>query len=364
MKIETIICNVVLILFLGSVTSCHYNTELDNAQFTFEREIHLEGEEILGTEGFIWSLEVVDTLLVGWTRMSDYQYVICNLKDYTKIAEIGRLGEGPDEFDGSTYFSGQYDNINDSLYLWFFQPHRNGVFRVNLSQVLNKEKLAFDRKFKVRPHANLTLDVFYLNDSTIIGPQTNTAIDMKRFITYNPANHDITVMVDNFPKVENRNNDIDFIQFKYNHVYLNRFDVDEAKGKAVQAMRYFNRIDVFDFEGNNDLSIVEGPENPICDLDHFINNQNLYLCYQDLCLIENGIFASFCDDKTATEDEIRKGQIRVFDWKGNPKFLIHTPYNLDTFTIDENNGWLIGCCIEEDKKLRFNISSVLKELNS
>jgi len=71
--------------------------------------------------------------------------------------------------------------------------------------------------------------------------------DMNRIQIFNPETKTITKRVPLFPKIKiNRNvNNIDYIFYRYNVLFLSDFNMEPDKPKFSFSMHFFNRVDIF-----------------------------------------------------------------------------------------------------------------------
>lgn len=173
-----------------------------------------------------------------------------------------------------------------------------------------------------------------------------------------------------FPKVENNNYDLSFLFYRYNSLYISTFRMKPDKTKFASAMVMFNRIDIFDSEGNLENSIIEGEDFPEKTLDEYLKAKQENIDKINVKRYYQGSFVSdsyiYCLYYNQLQNEYSKNsipvEVRIFNWSGEPLCKIKVPDYLQSFTIDEKNGLMYGIALFDEKILIYDIKSILNEI--
>jgi hypothetical protein len=143
------------------------------------------------------------------------------------------------------------------------------------------------------------------------------------------------------------------------------------KTKFVSTMNMFNRIDIFDNDGNLINSIIDN-ENNISkrQINEYLSAKeeklkkvdvkNYYRCVYP----SNSFIYALYYNQLDSEYGIKSipTEIRIFNWQAEPVCEINVPDYLTTFTIDEKRGIMYGVAYFDEKILKYDISSILDEI--
>lgn len=339
-----------------------------NTYLNFDKKFTVKGEEILKKDIEVCNLNVIDTLLLAELRDDNYYFAVYNPKTLKLITKIARKGNGPNEFPGGLWYN-NFVKENNQIKIWVRGTNTYKLSQINVTESIDKNKTIVDKEFQLRPQSKF-FTVFYIDSAKVVGRSANTTPHMNRLQIYNPILDSIIKTVPVFPKIKNNNNDLDFLFYRYNSLYISILTMKPDRTKFASAMhRMFNRIDVFDSEGNLENSIIEGKEFPKRMIEEYLRakeedvDKNVKVYYQDAFASDSYIYCLYYNQ---LESEYAKKfiptEIRIFNWKGEPLCKIKVPDYLQSITIDEKNGIMYGVAYFNEKIFRYNIKSILDEI--
>ena len=113
--------------------------------------------------------------------------------------------------------------------------------------------------------------------------------------------------------------------------------------KIVSALQFFKRIDVFSPETEHLFSIEfdDSPDNP----EYYTNPDNpipntLILYFTLMHLSDNYIYLYNRNSSIDIETIVKKPEVLVFSWEGEPVARYQLDRRISSFSVDEKNGYL------------------------
>ncbi len=346
------------------IFSCHK----DYNKNTFDKFYEIKGEEIFNNDFEVFTLFAVDSILLVQLRENTYNFAVYNPKTLKCIYKFAKKGEGPDEF--SDYLLYEHYIIEDNqLKVWLYGINVNKVYLINISEGMSKNKTVIETVLRISPQQKFSR-LYVLDPNKIIGNNRNTTINMNRFVIYNPKNDSVIRTVEPFPPTKLESNDLAYIFYRYNYLYKSSFEMKPDKSKFVSAMEMFNRIDIFDNNGNFENSYID--ENNITErqIDVYLSEKEDILKTRTVKYYYRGAFASNNYIYTLYYNQLKSDyskksipvKIRIFNWKAEPICEIKVPDYLTSFTIDEKNGIMYGIAYYDEKILKYDIKPILDEI--
>jgi hypothetical protein len=144
------------------------------------------------------------------------------------------------------------------------------------------------------------------------------------------------------------------------------------KTKFASAMTMFNRVDIFDANGNLLNSYIDKDNisksqirNYLSSTEENLINLDVKNYYMDAWSTNDFIYTLYHNQKQA--DYSKKSipvKIRIFNWNAEPMCEINVPDYLTTFTVDEKNGIMYGGAYFDEKIFKYDISSILDEIKT
>lgn len=354
------------IILIFILSSCAYKRS--SSDFIFENEYTVEGAQILSEEFSINQLFAINNYLFGYQKTGQYFFKIYNIETLSEIGEICKRGKGPNEFP-SFLILNQYETCGIDLCIWVHDLNVGKLTKVNVKESLEKGETVVLNEIATKSQSSF-FNAFVIDSSLVVGRSTNSIIDMNRLQLYNPINDSIIRTIPLFPKIDvtRSNDDINFRMVKYNPLYVGSIGLKPDKTKIASAMTSFNRIDIFDVNGDLYKSIVEGPEIPEY-LKNYLNSDEdnsestLQYFYSSIFTSNNFIYALYIGQMLSEYGgKSIPTQLRIFDWEGNPLVRININDYLFSFTIDENRGLLFGVDYYNEKLLRYDIKRIIEKL--
>jgi len=357
-----------IICYLVSINS--FSQERND---TFRKNFEVNGVEILKENYEIMLVDAIDTFLLAKLRPNNnYYFELLNSKSLKHITYIGRVGEGKNDFATEIVYNGQYEKINDQLFIWVQELNRKRLYRINITKSIKNGKTFIDKEIKYSPEYMFS-QMFYIDSTNIIGASSNLDIKINRLLIINPQTNERIKVVKPFTIIKNDNNDINFLMYRYNMLYVAILALKPDKTKISSAMNMFNRLDIFDINGNILNSYIDKNENLNSSLirdylaakQQSINDINVKEYYIATTSTDSYIYTVYYNQlKSEYAKQSIPVEVRVFDWQSEPVCSIKVPDYLQYITIDEKNGIMYGVAYFDEKILKYDISSILDEIKT
>ncbi len=377
MKVSVLLF-VIIAVFGVSCTNSGSKEQQKIAPGSFDRVYSVTGKEILKDQYNILTLNVADSFLIATHRDSkDYYLTLYNAKTKEKIMDLLPKGKGPGEFSGGISYE-YFENENGQLYFWVWAYNSQKFIRINLTETINKNKTVVDRVLNIGIKDGLFANedfhnIFYIDSTKVVGRSSNLAFHINRFLSYNPVEGKIIKKVPPFPKVAYDSTKKDeghgFLMYRYNPLYLASFNMKPDKTKFSSAMNMFNRLDIFDADGNLVSSYVD--DNNISDklIKEYLSANEEHLkdvpvknYYEGSFVTDSFIYTLYHNKLQSDWKTSAPVQIRIFNWEAEPVCTIKIPDYLEYISVDEANGILYGNSFLDEKNLQYDISSILREI--
>ncbi len=323
----------------------------------FEFQKQLQGEEIFKNEFTTSKISVLGSVLLLKQTKKDTCFKVYNT-DLKYISGFGSIGDAPEQFLAPR-FDGQKDiSSKTETKLWINNRFKSKLFLVNLDSVIINNKISIEKEIKFNPSLNFTQNLLVMNDGIFIGNRSVDAIKPYWFRIYNSNDKKI---VDNnlIPNLENT----DLLNQSNWYMLLHTsLKAKPDNSKFVSAMSNFDRVGIFDKEGNL-LKEIVGKDYGVFDVKEHLKNGSLDLkmYYQGLFASNKYIYVLYYNQLSSEYSNSIPTEIRVFNWDGIPIYNLKIPDYLMNFSVDEVNGFIYGVDHFNEKILRYNIKSILNE---
>ena len=356
----------ILLLVLLLTISC---TNSSKSDLIFKLEYSLEGNQILLEDVNINQLFTIDNYLFGHQYKGEYYFKIFDIENLSEIGELCRRGNGPNEFPFYLMLNQHYTD-NSEVCIWVHDLTVGRLTKINVTQSLRDNETIVLREIPTRPQSAF-YNAFVIDSSLIVGRSTNSIINMNRLQLYNPIDDSIIRTISLFPKVDvnQSKDDINFTMLKYNPLFVSSIGLKPDKSKIASAMTSFNRVDIFDINGDVYKSIIEGPDVPDY-LKKYLNavednsESSLQYFYNSIFTSNNFIYALYVGQELSEYGQKPlPTQLRIFDWEGNPMAKINLNDYLINFTIDEDRGVMFGVDHYNEKLLQYDIKELVDALH-
>lgn len=296
------------------------------------------------------SLQIIDTLLLVQYQHANpsYYWDVYSLTNLKHLKSILRQGRGPNEVLFAHY-AGQYEIINDDLWMFFFDTTSAKFLKVNLSESIRSGNDIIEL---VSPIDREKFPYFAINDSTFI------------YCGYNPDKGYLGLMTENnfrkepvtIKKIYKDTTLEDFYKLSHSLYY-------NAKNKKLCVIPYYvNHIQIIDLEGDSDilLSTANSDNWPALQKENISESTIIY--YGSTRITEDYIFALYTNKKISEMENIpEETEIHIFNWDGEAIAKILLGHNLISFAVDAKNKILYGLNGLE-QVYAYDISSCLDSL--
>ena len=352
------------------ITAFFFNIE--QASASGFKTYNITGSEIFADNIEISHLYSLDDFLLAKINNKEYYYALYDPKSLKLITRIARKGEGPNEVPNGLSYSCQFFKKDNQLKIWTYGVNTHKLYLINLTQSIKEQKTIIEKKIKISPDINFS-NLFYLDSNKIIGNNGMISPNMNRLQIFDPVKKTISKTVPLFPpfKIKENINNMDYIFYRYNVLYISSFKMKPDKTLFSSAMNFFNRIDIFDNLGNLKYSFIDKENNnsnrKINDYletsEGNIEKIEIKNFYGYSVTTNSFIYTLYRNQLKSEYGKISKPiSIRIFNWKAEPVCEINIPDYLTTFTIDEKNGIMYGVAYFDEKILKYDIKDILDEI--
>ncbi|RBW59557.1 hypothetical protein DS884_07425 [Tenacibaculum sp. E3R01] len=316
----------------------------------------IKGKEIFKDKFNIQNVYLVDSLVLVKNISTKEGYLFSIFKnddEHTPIHNFGKIGDGPNEFEESVYYTSQYTTDSDGIKLWVYEMNRNKFSQINLTKSIDTKSIVISQSIRLKPGLSFK-ELYFINDNNIVGNQDNLTLKMNRLKFYNPLNNSITKNVELLTKIDNpKKNDINYTQQNYNTLFLSTMRYNKKQNKLVSAMVSMDKIDVFNTNGTF-IKSIDNIKTPIKDIEEY--NRKAKIFNADLFLTDKYIYALYSGDSMS--DYFEKSsptRIKIYDWNYNLKHVLSTNESLNFITVDQENKTIIGVSILQEKTMKYHI---------
>lgn len=320
------------IIILALVSSCTTTDTKIKYYSSFNKTFELNGARVGPIDYFLEPRKMIllDTLIVVSDFKTENFFHTISTHNYNLMYSFGNKGKGPGEFQGPNLSKRLYNNylvitdrfitkmydLDSMIYNPYYEPNTKVVYPVELI---------------------IPFNLFYLNDSTVIGSTSSGKI---RAFNFDPVKRKITYTVDDlfFEQRGTKN------QSHLGQIFYANNDYNITHKLFVSALRFFKQIDLY----NNDLSLVTSiqPENhiePIFSKDshRFLDNKTVFH-YIDVFTTSKYIYAIYCGKDLETATAGIGNKLHIFSWEGEALYEIDLDIGLSNLIITNDDKTLIG----------------------
>ncbi len=346
---------------------------------SFDKVYSVTGEEILKEEYNVLSLYFIDKYLLASLRNTDeYFFTLYDLATNKKVMNLFPYGNGPGEFS-SGYSYQHYEKEDGKLYVWIHDYQRFKLIKIDITRSVEENKTVIDKVVKTGTRDSFFVDmyfgaIFYLDSTKLVGTTSNLSLKMKRFVVYNPIEDTIIKAVAPFPEVKydftKKDEGYGRLMYIYNQLYIAGLGMKPDESLFASAMSMFNRLDIFDANGNVTNSYVDDDnisENLIkeylsSNLDN-VSKVPVKNYYADVSVTDRFIYALYQNRLDSAWRTSVPVKVRIFNWKAEPVCTIDIPDFLQHISVDENNGILYGCAYTDEKILKYDIKGIIDKIS-
>ncbi len=313
------------------------------------------------------SVKVVDTLLFIYRSAGPLDesatWLIYSLDGKKKYEECMKVGRGPGEF---TYIpwanSCHFFHKNDSLFVHMPERHKGYLYEMNITKHL---KEGGEVPYPVVETGHINSSCWSTTPCgggrALLNRANDDFTGIQRLMYENDTVRPMPITRDIDNATIAKSDDISDLNLLSKSICYNA-----AADKFVEAMYYFNQINIYSADGTEGRTICVG--NKLDDLSlientpRFVRKNN----YGALSAWDEGFGAAYLGDSEINLQQLlsNKSQIQFFDWEGNPKYLVELPYQIEEFDIDFTNNVLYVISQNNDKVMAYDATDIIRHLKS
>lgn len=256
-----------------------------------------------------------------------------------KTGYYGKSGSGPGEIQGGLQVISTYGLDGTFSFLDFV---RKRVSLINIDEVLAGEYYKEPVNYKVLPPDFIHMQYgTIVNDTLLIGGDSIQGGKLL-FANYKSNQYNLTEFI---PETN-----FEISSFLKPNLYMSNMAVNKKREKVVVTNKYFDQIEIYNYEGDVKMIIVGDHSDQVFNIDHRSWRSDKTIEYYDGVTTTNDYIMTIYYDKTFEElrdeqgyfrDEI-KSIIRIFDWSGKPVKKINLDRRVTNIAYDEANKRIIA----------------------
>lgn len=347
--------NTILWLILIAVLhSCNTDRDNDIQHRSFENTKQLQGEEILTDLFAPLKPYPIDSLILFSVRKHSSFFKVYG-SDLVWMSDFANKGSQAEAWNMPA-FHGQYSKENDKRLIWLNEINKHKLYQINLTPSLLDSQKYITKEVAYPKDHDLSHYAFYLSDSLILAGMGNSTYSPCRLQFFNLRTGELR-QIPAFPSLEGKMEaNPDF----YYDAYFSRLSIQPDKQLIVSVMEKFDRIDLFNYQGELLRSIGDQK-----------NGHDLYLgegqavdftlYYTDIATTSNHIYALYLNqpDSQYGSDITSPCEIHVFNWGLEPLHKFTVDEYLLSIGVDEQHGYLYGVDFYNEKNMRYQLPNSL-----
>lgn len=287
-----------------------------------------------------YEIKIADSVVFLTTSRGESAIKAFSTKDYSLIDEFGYKGDGPEGVDFPMFIK----NTSNSGRVELYDINYKTLMKVDFNTERNAHTIIKEQMpDALWPSINVnkvTNGIYFANSL----PPFNKGLFFK--LNINTSEKEWIPFMPEY-KTEEEDKTV---------IYRNIILINEDKAIVVCVMKYFNRIFIFDFNGNliKDFQIGKTAIEPIVEdlkLDKFSKDSDKF--FLNIVGNETYFYCLYNRDRINIDD--RKGinsKIFVFDWNLNHVSTIQTEHMISAFDVDPNNKYLLALVFDEEEDTR------------
>jgi|BioPla2DNA2_1021312.scaffolds.fasta_scaffold16221_2 hypothetical protein len=356
---------IILCLTLLAVASCkktyyapHETTANLDAE-VLDVKVDVIPIECFGAMGLV----ALDSQIVVFTNDKESMIKVYDY-DGQNIAKLSPSGRAGNEFLDVQY-AWRNKTINGDRFLYLLDPSDGTYYQYNLSESIRR--MANVRPIKLQTRTRFVNDVLFRDDGAYFQYQGVSYDDPRDMIFFPPE----FKLIDSNGKEKEYLIYPNLVDFKENKAFSTIFYQHTVRmsldcKKVVIVSHYEDRITFIDLDTD---SIFGLRCKDFVDIQQYADAsietiaKKCIMGVRQVCVVENGILLLY-DKRSVYDAEVLEKPldttIRVYSWEGLYLAEINPSVILSDFSIDVENGYLIG--LDEDE--HFYIANIANILNS
>ncbi|MFV0588351.1 hypothetical protein [Bacteroides reticulotermitis] len=282
------------------------------------------------------SISKVGKYILATKAKQDYFFTIFD-SEHTKLIDICRKGNGPNEFIAPIYLE-QYEVIGGETKIWVLERVTNTFCLINIEQTIKEKELVIDNQYDFHKLNKTELrHLFQINDSIFIGTaQCSESLEFKVTI-FNIKNNAVTPKDNFLPFIE----DAPAQNYQLTQNWLS---LKPDKSAFVSSFSQIPELDLYKISGERYLSLFYKEILTPADLlktDASVERNELGQTYAT----DSYIYVLSTESK---EQGVYEYYILVFNWDGKPIVRLKIAA-ADSFFVDEESRKIYTVCFEKDE---------------
>jgi hypothetical protein len=331
-----------LIIFLFcSFFSCNHKIKRDVLLEVIEEKetVFQSGQLVIKEEmGQFYDMHITDSVVFFTSSRGDHAIKAYATENFKLIDEFGYKDQGPEGVD-YPFFLKSLSDIDNELYDLNTKSFIEISFIPDNNKYQIKKKLIEESLWPCYNLNNVSDSIYFANGLAPFNEGLYFRWDkrspVKKWIPFYPEY-----------KKTKENEDINFI-------YRNTILTNKEKSLVICAMKYFNRILVFDFNGKmlKDIQVGVNKKEPVienAELEKFSNNTEMY--FLNMIGSDKYFYCLWNRNRMNNNKEKKmNSKIFVFDWNLNHIETIQTDQVLSAIGVDPDDTYILGLVFDEEE---------------
>ena len=326
------------------------SSEQSSSISAFPQKVTLKGKRVLEEAFGGINIDIVDTMIMIRVQEAEKgMFQLYGQKSHNLVGEFGTKGRGPGEFIGARY-EGQYSVDSTGINMWINDVILDRLSLININpQSLasgNIETQAFiigaEHAYYIVPNKIIGVQASNEGRSYVTDPQNQTYLE---FVT--PLFPNVTIMEDVY-------RDGQLLE----GVYFDYCKIKPDDTKFACGMSYLNRMDIFNSDSKVISSVVNEDFGEITSAEKFWDGKDVDCYYAGLAVTDDYIFATNVKEKLLKIKHKNEVEIEIYDWNGQPKYLVKTEELVLQIAVDKENKVLYGLDYHRDQIWEYDLSTL------
>lgn len=330
------------VLLVILILSCQRQNPSSILYSNFAKQDSLKGSKV-GTKNFFLEprrLTLIDSLLVVFDNKTDSFFHFLDTTNFSLKKSFGVKGRGPKEFIAPEISKRPFNNnlvITNKGKFYFSQFNIDSIFAYSDYFPGNKEFFP--------PELIIPYNLLIINDTFILG---STSSGTSRIFKFNPFRKKYLESGIDIPL------EMDYLnKSQLGQILYSISDFNPNKQMIVNALRFFDRIDFYDYDLSIQKSLLKnGNQEPIFydNKGELISDKTKFY-YIDIFTTDKYIFALYCGEEFGKAVPNIGNYLQIFSWEGTPILEFKLNIGLSSIYVTSDNKKLFGISMHDDQPI-------------